>query len=182
MEIVEDRYEPMSIFHDLSMIFHNRINDKKVELLYDIDPKMPHKLYGDAQRIRQIILNLMNNAIKFTEEGFVKLKVEVNPIDMENVELCFSIQDSGQGIKKADINKLFGSFEQVDKLRNHHKEGSGLGLAICKQLVELMGGSIHVESSPGKGSVFSFGIWVEVAETENIERLAGYAVSFGYAG
>ena len=171
MEIVEDRYEPMSIFHDLSMIFHNRIDDKRVELLYDIDPKMPHKLYGDAQRIRQIILNLMNNAIKFTEEGFVKLKVEVNSIDMENVELCFSIQDSGQGIKKADINKLFGSFEQVDKLRNHHKEGSGLGLAICKQLVELMKGTIWVESTYGEGSTFSFKIPQRIVDVKEAAKL-----------
>ena len=158
MEIVEERYEPMSIFHDLSMIFHNRIGNKKVELLYEIDPKMPYKLYGDAQRIRQVILNLMNNAIKFTEKGFVKLKVEVIPIDMENVELCFEIEDSGQGIKKEDIDKLFGSFSQVDKLRNHHKEGSGLGLVICKQLVELMNGTIGVTSTYGEGSTFSFKI------------------------
>ncbi len=172
MEIVEDRYEPMSIFHDLSMIFHNRIADKKVELLYDVDTKMPHKLYGDAQRIRQVILNLMNNAIKFTDEGFVKLKVEVTTLDMENVELCFKIQDSGQGIKEEDIDKLFGSFEQVDKIRNHHKEGSGLGLAICKQLVELMNGTISVESTYGEGSTFSFKIpqrIVDVKEAANLK-------------
>ena len=171
MEIVEERYEPMSIFHDLSMIFHNRIDDKKVELLYDIDPKMPHKLYGDAQRIRQIILNLMNNAIKFTDEGFVKLKVEVTPLDMENVEFCLKIQDSGQGIKEEDIKKLFGSFSQVDKLRNHHKEGSGLGLAICKQLVELMKGTIWVESTYGEGSTFSFKIPQRIVDVKEAAKL-----------
>ena len=171
MEIVEDRYEPMSAFHDLSMIFHNRIGDKKVELLYDIDPKMPHKLYGDVQRIRQVILNLMNNAIKFTDEGFVKLKVEVNTLDMENVELCIKVQDSGQGIKEEDIDKLFGSFEQVDKLRNHHKEGSGLGLAICKQLVELMNGTIAVESTYGKGSIFSFTIPQRIVDVKEAAKL-----------
>ena len=171
MEIVEERYEPMSIFHDLSMIFHNRIGDKKVELLYDIDPKMPHKLHGDAQRIRQVILNLMNNAIKFTDQGFVKLKVEVNTLDMENVELCFKIQDSGQGIKEEDIGKLFGSFAQVDKLRNHHKEGSGLGLAICKQLVELMNGTIAVESTYGEGSIFSFKIPQRIVDAREAAKL-----------
>ena len=171
MEIVEDRYEPMSIFHDLSMIFHNRIGDKKVELLYDIDPKIPHKLYGDAQRIRQVILNLMNNAIKFTDEGFVKLKVEVISLDMENVELCFEIQDSGQGIKEEDIDKLFGSFAQVDKIRNHHKEGSGLGLAICKQLVELMKGTIGVESTYGEGSIFNFKIPQRIVDMREAAKL-----------
>ena len=171
MEIVEEGYEPMSIFHDLSMIFHNRIGDKKVELLYDIDPKMPHKLYGDAQRIRQIILNLMNNAIKFTDKGFVKLTVEMNSLDVENVELCFKIQDSGQGIKQEDIGKLFGSFEQVDQLRNHHKEGSGLGLAICKQLVELMNGTIGVESTYGEGSTFSFKIPQKIVDAKESANL-----------
>lgn len=158
MEIIEDRYEPMSMLHDLSMIFFNRIGNKNVELLYDIDKNMPRKLYGDVQRIRQVIINLMNNAIKFTESGFVKLTIEVNTLDMENLELIFKIQDSGQGIKKEDIGKLFGSFSQVDQLRNHHKEGSGLGLAICKQLVELMHGTIGVESTYGEGSTFYFTI------------------------
>ena len=171
MEIVEDKYEPMSVFHDLSMIFHNRIADKKVELLYEIDPKMPNKLHGDAQRIRQVILNLMNNAIKFTDRGFVKLKVEVNPMDEENVELYIKIQDSGQGIKEEDIGKLFGSFIQVDSLRNHHKEGSGLGLAICKQLVELMNGTIGVESVYGKGSTFSFKIPQKIVDTKEAAHL-----------
>lgn len=171
MEIVEDGYEPMSIFHDLSMIFHNRIGDKKVELLYDIDSKIPHKLYGDAQRIRQIILNLMNNAIKFTDKGFVKLKVEMNSLDVENVELNFEIQDSGQGIKKEDIDKLFGSFSQVDKIRNHHKEGSGLGLAICKQLVELMNGTISVESTYGEGSTFCFKIPQRIVDVKEAAKL-----------
>ena len=171
MEIVEDKYEPMSVFHDLAMIFHNRIADKKVELLYDIDPKMPHKLYGDSQRIRQVILNLMNNAIKFTEQGFVKLRVEVTELDAENVELCFQIQDSGQGIKEEDIDKLFGSFSQVDQVRNHNKEGSGLGLAISKQLVELMNGTISVESTYGKGSIFSFKMPQRIADVRVAAKL-----------
>ena len=171
MEIVEAGYEPMSVFHDLSMIFHNRIGDKKVELLYDIDPKMPHKLYGDAQRIRQVILNLMNNAIKFTDKGYVKLKVVAKTLDMEHVEVNFEIQDSGQGIKKEDIDKLFGSFSQVDQIRNHHKEGSGLGLAICKQLVELMSGTISVESTYGEGSTFSFKIPQKVVDAKEAANL-----------
>ena len=155
MEIIEDEYEPMSMFHDLSMIFLNRIGDKDVELLYDIDIDLPMRLYGDAQRIRQIIINLMNNAIKFTEEGFVKLSVEVQKTSEEEVNLTFKVQDTGQGIREEDKEKLFGSFQQVDTKKNRYKEGTGLGLAICKQLAELMGGSIQVESEYGKGSVFA---------------------------
>jgi len=154
MEIIADEYEPMSIFHDLAMIFLNRIGDKDVELLYDIDVNLPMKLYGDAQRIRQIIINLMNNAIKFTEEGYVKLSVEANRMSEEDVQLTFMVQDTGQGIREEDLEKLFGSFQQVDTKKNRYKEGTGLGLAISKQLAELMDGSIRVESEYGKGSTF----------------------------
>ncbi|MBQ2283274.1 MAG: response regulator [Agathobacter sp.] len=158
MEIIEEEYEPMSMFHDLSMIFLNRIGEKKVELIYEVDKKMPVKLWGDSQRLRQIIINLMNNAIKFTEKGFVKLSVEVSAMSEENLELKFSIQDSGQGIKEEDIDKLFDSFSQVDTKKNRQKEGTGLGLAISKQLVELMHGSIGVKSTYGEGSTFYFSI------------------------
>ena len=154
MEIIEEEYEPMSMFHDLSMIFLNRIGDKEVELVYDIDIDLPAKLYGDAQRIRQIIINLMNNAIKFTEEGFVKLSVETQKTSEEDIQLIFRVQDTGQGIKEEDCKKLFGSFQQVDTKKNRYKEGTGLGLAICKQLAELMNGTIRVESEYGKGSTF----------------------------
>lgn len=158
MDIIVDEYEPMSTFHDLSMIFLNRIGDKPVELLYDIDTNLPEKLCGDRQRIRQVIINLMNNAIKFTDEGFVKLTVQAEPVDAETVNVKYLIQDSGQGIKEEDIGKLFGTYAQVDKEKNHFKEGTGLGLSISKQMVELMGGTIGVTSEYGKGSTFYFHI------------------------
>jgi len=158
MDIIKDEYEPMSTFHDLSMIFLNRIGEKDVELLYDIDTDLPEVLYGDRQRIRQVIINLMNNAIKFTDEGFVKLSVKAESIDAENVNVIYKIEDSGQGIKEEDIDKLFGTYSQVDKEKNHFKEGTGLGLSISKQMVELMGGTIGVTSEYGKGSTFYFNI------------------------
>ncbi len=154
MDIIEDEYEPMSMFHDLSMIFLNRIGDKEVELLYDIDVNLPMRLYGDSQRIRQIMINLMNNAIKFTEEGYVKLSLETKKVSEEDIQLTFMVQDTGQGIREEDIPKLFGSFQQVDTKKNRYKEGTGLGLAISKQLAELMDGSIGVKSEYGKGSTF----------------------------
>ena len=158
MDIIEDEYEPMSMFHDLSMIFLNRIGEKNVEVLYEIDPDLPMKLYGDSKRIRQIIINLMNNAIKFTEEGYVKLTVKVEPLEENKVNVCYYIEDSGQGIKEEDLGKLFRNFQQVDQEKNRYKEGTGLGLAISKQLSELMGGSIGVTSEYGKGSCFYFNI------------------------
>ena len=171
MEIIEEEYEPMSMFHDLSMIFLNRIGEKKVELLYDIDKNMPRKLYGDGQRLRQIIINLMNNAIKFTESGYVRLSVKVNTCDKENMELMFSVEDSGQGIKEEDIGKLFDSFSQVDTKKNHQKEGTGLGLAISKRLVELMHGSIGVKSTYGEGSTFYFTLPQKIVDARPAARL-----------
>lgn len=164
LDIIEKKYEPMSMLHDLSMIFLNRIGSKPVELIYDITPDLPSQLYGDNLRIRQVIINLVNNAIKFTEEGFVRLKVEADTIGNKEIKLSFSVEDTGQGIKEEDIPKLFKSFEQVDTRRNYKKEGTGLGLAISKQLVELMHGKISVESTYGKGSCFSFYIIQKVVD------------------
>lgn len=171
LSIVEDEYEPMSIFNDLSMMFLNRIGRKRVELLYDISPDIPSKLYGDGQRLRQIIVNLMNNAIKYTDSGYVRLKVEVNPMHGDWINLAFSVQDTGQGIKEEDMEKLFGSFQQVDMKKNHGKEGTGLGLSISKQLVELMHGEIGVRSVYGEGSTFYFHIPQKVVKATPAARI-----------
>ena len=171
LEFVEEEYEPMSMFHDLSMMFLNRIGDKKVELLYDIDKSMPTRLFGDSQRIRQIIINLMNNAIKFTDSGYVRLKVEVNQINTDWKKLTFWIEDTGQGIKEEDIDKIFGSFQRVDTKKNRQKEGTGLGLAISKQLVELMHGRIGVKSTYGEGSAFYFSIPQRIVDLRPAARL-----------
>ncbi len=164
MELVDEEYDFMSMLNDLGMIILNRIGNKPVELLYDIDPGIPAKLYGDALRIRQIIINLMNNATKFTEKGYVCLTVRVNRIEDTDIELFLSVKDSGQGIREEDLSKLFGSFQQVDTKKNHHKEGTGLGLSISKQLVELMHGSIGVSSEYGKGSEFYFTIHQQIID------------------
>ena len=166
MELVEDEYEPMGMLNDLSMIFLTRIGDKDVEILYDIDEKLPRKLFGDGLRIRQIIINIVNNAIKFTESGFVRLQIRVGAVNGDNMELLVSVKDTGQGIREEDMDKLFGSFQQVDSKRNRGKEGTGLGLSISKQLVEMMGGSIGVRSTYGEGSEFYFNIMQRVRDGE----------------
>ncbi len=159
LEIIEEEYEPMSILSDLSMIFLNRIGDKPIELIFDIDKDLPNRLYGDSIRIRQVIINIANNAIKFTEAGYVRLTIKMTRMaEADMVDLAISIRDSGQGIKPDDLKKLFGSFQQVDTKKNRNKEGTGLGLAISKQLVENMGGQIGVRSEYGKGSEFYFNI------------------------
>lgn len=158
MELVEAEYEPMSMLSDLGMIFLTRAGEKDVEILFDVDERLPHTLYGDALRIRQIIINLVNNAIKFTEQGYVKLQICLGRIQGDDVEILVAVKDTGQGIREKDLGKLFGSFQQVDSRKNHGKEGTGLGLSISRQLVELMHGAISVRSTYGEGSEFYFNI------------------------
>ncbi len=158
MELNEVEYEPLSLIHDVSNIIMTRLTDKDVELLLDYDPNIPYRLYGDDLRIRQVLINIANNASKFTQKGHVQLKVEFTQNDQNGILLKVSVSDTGIGIKKEDMEKLFTSFQQIDSKRNRNVEGTGLGLAICKQLVTLMDGTISVQSTYGEGSTFSFEI------------------------
>lgn len=184
MDIIPDEYELLSVVHDISNILETRLRDKNVELIIDFNPKIPSYLYGDILRIRQVLINLANNAIKFTHQGSVTIKIDFEKIDEENVMLKFYVRDTGIGIKEEDLGKLFESFQQVDSKRNRNIEGTGLGLAICQRLVTLMNGSVNVSSVYGEGSVFSFEIpqkvndWTEVIKVENKEDI----FAFGYIG
>ncbi len=171
LEIIEEEYEPMSMLSDLAMIFLNRIGEKDIELLFDIDPALPVKLYGDALRLRQVIINLTNNAIKFTDSGFVCLTMRTEKTKDGFIELFVSVKDSGQGIKAEEINHLFESFSQADTRKNHHKEGTGLGLSISRQLVEMMGGQIHVSSEYGGGSEFTFTLLQKVINPQQAAQI-----------
>lgn len=183
MEIIPDKYEPLSELNEISNILQTRIGDKKLEFFFIADPKLPRTLYGDCMRIRQILINLANNAIKFTELGMVKIDLTCHDIDDEMIELEFHIRDTGQGIKEEDLGKLFESFQQVDTKRNRSVEGTGLGLAISKKLVEAMGGVIGVESEYGKGSDFWFRIPQKVVDrtpglvVENCENKFAYCLN-----
>ncbi len=158
LDLVPSVYEPMSMLSDLGMIFLTRIGEKPIDLIFDIDERLPQSMVGDELRIRQIIINLVNNAIKFTEKGYVKLELGLGTVTESDIELRIAVTDTGQGIREEDIGKLFASFSQVDNKKNHNKEGSGLGLSITKQLVEMMSGTIGVKSVYGEGSVFSLNI------------------------
>lgn len=156
MDINEVDYEPMSVINDVVNIIMTRIGNKKVELTLNINPGLPHELHGDNIRIKQVLVNLANNAVKFTDKGNVHLSMDFKPSGKDGIIMLVSISDTGHGIKKEDMKKLFKSFQQVDSKRNRNIEGTGLGLAICKQLISLMGGEIHAESVYGKGSMFTF--------------------------
>ncbi|MDE6593335.1 MAG: PocR ligand-binding domain-containing protein [Oscillospiraceae bacterium] len=156
MEITPVTYEPLSLINDIASIISTRIGSKNIEFIMDISPDMPHRLLGDNVRIQQIIMNLLTNAVKFTTQGQVVLKMECVPFGGDTVMMKVSVTDTGSGIKREDLNKLFRSFQQLDSKRNRNIEGTGLGLAICRQLLSLMNGDISVESEYNKGSCFSF--------------------------
>ncbi len=157
LEIVKVEYEPGKIFDELVKLIKARIGDKSLDFRVSIAPDLPEFLNGDYVRIKQIVLNLLTNAVKYTKEGFIELNVKV--VKKENVaRLIISVKDSGIGIKKENVDRLFTKFERFDLERNMTIEGTGLGLAITKKLVDLMNGKIVVDSVYGKGSNFTVAI------------------------
>ena len=158
MRISESEYSLSSVLNDICSMFFLRAGEKKLGFSVDVDPDLPDCLYGDEIRLRQIMNNLLSNAFKYTNEGNVRLSVrraeEPEGAAEGTVRLEIAVQDTGTGIRKEDMGKLFNKFERVDLKKNSTVEGAGLGLAITRSLLEMMGGSIHVESEYGKGSVF----------------------------
>lgn len=168
MDIVEVEYEPLSVIHDLTSIINSRIGDKDIEFTMDISPDMPKKIYGDNVRIHQIILNVLTNAVKFTNQGEVHFKMAFEKRSDDTVMMKAVIRDTGIGIKEQDKHKLFNSFQQVDSKRNRNIEGTGLGLAISQQLLGLMGGNITFESEYNKGTTFYFEVPQKVVDPSPI--------------
>ena len=166
MELVDDVYATRQMMSDIDKIIRTRIGDKPIELICDIDKSVPDRLYGDGLRIRQIIINLANNAVKFTDRGRITITMKAQQETEERIAVFVSVADTGQGIKKEDIKRLFGAFEQVDALKNKGKEGTGLGLTISSQLVEMMGGRLEVQSEYGKGSEFFFTIYQQTVSKD----------------
>jgi len=168
MEIAQASYALSSLMYDIISIIRMRMAYTRIRFIVDIDSKLPGGLIGDEAKIRQILINLLGNAVKYTEKGYVKLIVTGDVVD-DNLNLKMIVADSGIGIRKEDHESLFRKYIQVDKERNVGIEGVGLGLSITSGLVEAMGGSISVESEYGKGSEFT----VIIPQTiENKDRLA----------
>lgn len=158
MEIREGAYNLDELLVDVENILVTRIGEKNLELRFMVNHQIPKYLHGDDVRIRQVIINLTNNAIKFTKKGSVVVWVDYEKRGADQIMLKVSVRDTGIGIKPEDMERLFEAFQQVDESRNRKIEGTGLGLSITKLLIDLMHGELHVESEYGKGSVFSFSI------------------------
>lgn len=154
MDLVMDTYSVASLLNDTINMVMARKGNKDIEIMVDCDPNIPDRLYGDEIRIRQVLINLLTNAVKYTRQGGVVLRISARK-ENYGINLMFQVSDSGIGIKQKNYEKIFQSFTQVDAKKNREIEGNGLGLSLCKMLVKKMDGIIHVTSEYGKGTTFT---------------------------
>ena len=177
-KIEDGKLEIHPVAYDLSRLLVNLVNSiqerakaKNLELVVEVDEKLPSRLRGDDVRVSQVIMNLLTNAVKYTERGRVTFSVHEGRRDGENVYLDVCVKDTGIGIREEDRAKLFESFERLEEKRNRHIEGTGLGMAIVVKLLGMMESEIHLESTYGKGSAFSFRLRQGIV---NAEPLGNY--------
>lgn len=168
LEIVNSEYSTKKILDELVSLCHGRLGEKPIEFKTNFDATIPAVLYGDAGRIKQICVNILTNAIKYTKEGWIEFKI--SSVIKDNIcRLIISVEDTGIGIKEKNIDKLFNKFERLDLEENVTIEGTGLGLAITKKLVDLMHGKIVVQSVFGKGSKFTVCIDQRIVKNPTIK-------------
>ena len=168
IEIIKKEYDTKKMLDELSKLTKVRIGEKPIEFITKFDEALPRVLYGDQTRVKQVILNILTNAAKYTDKG--KIIFSVQSIIKDNVcRMIVSVEDTGRGIKKESIDKLFTKFERLDEDRNTTIEGTGLGLAITKKLVELMHGKIVVQSKYGEGSKFTVSLDQKIVKNPTIQ-------------
>ncbi|MBP5607654.1 MAG: response regulator [Lachnospiraceae bacterium] len=166
MEIIPVTYSVSSLITYLINSIQERSDSKGLDFNVEIDPEIPSELYGDDTRINQIILNLLTNAVKYTQEGSVTLSMKLQEKKDNKALIYVEVKDTGIGIRESDMQRLFESFERLDEIRNRNIEGTGLGISITTNLLKLMDSELKVESTYGKGSVFSFELWQKIMVDE----------------
>lgn len=171
MDIILAEYEISSLINDLVNMISERVEKKNLKLELDFPPDLPSVLYGDEIRIRQVIMNLLTNAVKYTDKGTVTFRIKWQK-DGEFAVLLVSVEDTGRGIKEEDLPKIFHAFERIEEKKNKNIEGTGLGMSIIKQLLELMDSDLNVESIYGKGSKFSFVLKQKIIDESPIGNFA----------
>nr|MCR5546656.1 response regulator [Lachnospiraceae bacterium] len=175
MEILPVEYDVSSVINDIVNMIGVRAKDKHLGFELHVDSKIPHILYGDEIRIKQVIVNILTNAVKYTEKGQVDFTLGFEKENEEEISLICKVKDTGIGIKKEDMDKLFSRFERIDEGRNRTIEGTGLGMNIVKQLLALMDSELEVESEYGVGSEFSFKVRQKVVSWD---EMGDYAESY----
>ncbi len=175
MEIVPVDYETGTLLSDLYNMILPRAQKKNLSFIMDIADNLPRGLHGDDVRIRQIITNLLTNAVKYTPEGTVTFRVHWESVDTENIALLVEVCDTGMGIRKEDMDKLFSNFQRLDQEKNRNIEGTGLGMGITVKFLEMMGSNLQVKSIYGKGSVFSFRL---IQKVVNRDALGNFEQQF----
>ncbi|MBC7915575.1 MAG: response regulator, partial [Pyrinomonadaceae bacterium] len=172
MDIEEEDFDLRHCIEEIMDLLSQKVTAKGIDLLYDIDYKMPTQIVGDSLRLKQVLINLINNAIKFTHHGEIFLKVELLATEKDSIQIGFKVKDSGIGIPEDKIGRLFKAFSQVDSSTTRKYGGTGLGLAISERLVHLMGGEISVESKFGEGSSFNFTVKSAVSKIAAIQQVS----------
>lgn len=168
MEIILAQYQIGSTINDLINMVASRAEEKGLKFDIDVDQHIPCLLIGDELRIKQCVINILTNAVKYTEEGYVTLGVSYEPLNDKYISLRFTVTDTGIGIKEEDLSKLYSPFERIEEIRNRTIEGTGLGMSIVRKLLALMDTKMEVSSEYGKGSTFSFAIKQQVVSWEEI--------------
>ncbi len=172
MELVSVKYDVASLINDLVVSITPRVRAKGLTFNVQVDESMPAALYGDDVRVSQVIMNILTNAVKYTEEGSVTFSISKSQINGDEAEILVSVKDTGIGIRKEDMEKLTVSFERLDTTRNRHIEGTGLGMSIVTKLLQMMGSSLQVESEYGNGSTFSFLLRQKIGDPQPIGNYA----------
>lgn len=167
MELVPVNYYPGPWLNDIYNMMNVRAKEKDLELRFEIDPTIPSELFGDDKRLGQVLMNLLSNGVKYTDTGSVVLSVNCETRE-DTAVLYFSVKDTGIGIKQEDLGKLYEEFQRIDLGRNRNVEGTGLGMAIARQLLQLMGSDLQIESEYGKGSEFYFSLEQKIVNPEPI--------------
>ncbi|MBR5115589.1 MAG: DegV family EDD domain-containing protein [Lachnospiraceae bacterium] len=171
MDIVPVNYSVAELVSEIVNMIWLRAEQKGLEFKVEVDPSIPAELFGDEVRIKQILVNLLNNAVKYTKEGSVTLHIEKEEIKGDQILLMISVIDTGMGIKQDDIPYLFNAFQRVDEENNARIEGTGLGLSIVKQLVDMMDGKVSVNSVYSQGSTFVVTLWQRIARFDSVGEI-----------
>ena len=164
MKLVEQPFDTKKLFSELANTLRINAREKQLDTELIFEPSIPKVLFGDEVRIRQVLQNILSNAVKYTEHGSIQFAVSIEKKEEDYVHLHFVVTDTGIGIREEDMDKLFHSFERLDEKRNANIQGTGLGMSICQQLLLMFGSEMHIESTYGKGSTFSFTLALKIID------------------